>query len=155
MDVQNRLKAVEPRLPQAVTQQGLQVEKVSAGFLLLITLTSSDGRLNDVALSDYLARNVMNEIRRLDGVGKAQLYGAERAMRIWLDPQKLIGFNLTPADVNAAVAAQNAQVPAGSIGDLPNPASQEITATILVKGQLSSPEEFADCLLYTSPSPRD
>ena len=151
VDVQNRLKAVEPRLPQAVTQQGLQVEKVSAGFLLLITLTSSDGRLNDVALSDYLARNVMNEIRRLDGVGKAQLYGAERAMRIWLDPQKLIGFNLTPADVNAAVAAQNAQVPAGSIGDLPNPASQEITATILVKGQLSSPEEFADIVLRANP----
>ncbi|NMZ26269.1 multidrug efflux RND transporter permease subunit [Pseudomonas protegens] len=151
VDVQNRLKAVEPRLPQAVTQQGLQVEKVSAGFLLLITLTSSDGRLNDVALSDYLARNVMNEIRRLDGVGKAQLYGAERAMRIWLDPHKLIGFNLTPADVNAAVAAQNAQVPAGSIGDLPNPASQEITATILVKGQLSSPEEFADIVLRANP----
>ncbi|WP_047286956.1 efflux RND transporter permease subunit [Pseudomonas protegens] len=151
VDVQNRLKAVEPRLPQAVTQQGLQVEKVSAGFLLLITLTSSDGRLNDVALADYLARNVMNEIRRLDGVGKAQLYGAERAMRIWLDPQKLIGFNLTPADVNAAVAAQNAQVPAGSIGDLPNPASQEITATILVKGQLSSPEEFADIVLRANP----
>ncbi|MDC7815616.1 efflux RND transporter permease subunit [Pseudomonas sp. BLCC-B112] len=151
VDVQNRLKAVEPRLPQAVTQQGLQVEKVSAGFLLLITLTSNDGRLNDVALSDYLARNVMNEIRRVDGVGKAQLYGAERAMRIWLDPQKLIGFNLTPADVNAAISAQNAQVPAGSIGDLPNPSSQEITATILVKGQLSTPEEFADIVLRANP----
>ncbi|WP_207815080.1 efflux RND transporter permease subunit [Pseudomonas sp. 50_B] len=151
VDVQNRLKAVEPRLPQAVTQQGLQVEKVSAGFLLLITLTSNDGRLNDVALSDYLARNVMNEIRRVDGVGKAQLYGAERAMRIWVDPQKLIGFNLTPADVNAAVAAQNAQVPAGSIGDLPNPSSQEITATILVKGQLTTPEEFADIVLRANP----
>ncbi|ROL65660.1 multidrug efflux RND transporter permease subunit [Pseudomonas protegens] len=151
VDVQNRLKAVEPRLPQAVTQQGLQVEKVSAGFLLLITLTSNDGRLNDVALSDYLARNVMNEIRRVDGVGKAQLYGAERAMRIWLDPQKLIGFNLTPADVNAAISAQNAQVPAGSIGDLPNPSSQEITATILVKGQLTTPEEFADIVLRANP----
>ncbi|PYY88760.1 multidrug efflux RND transporter permease subunit [Pseudomonas sp. TKO26] len=151
VDVQNRLKAVEPRLPQAVTQQGLQIEKVSAGFLLLITLTSNDGRLSNVALSDYLARNVMNEIRRVDGVGKAQLYGAERAMRIWLDPQKLVGFNLTPADVNAAVAAQNAQVPAGSIGDLPNPSSQEITATILVKGQLTTPEEFADIVLRANP----
>ena len=147
VDVQNRLKVVESRLPQAVNQQGLQVEKVSAGFLLLITLTSSDGKLDDVALSDYLARNVMNEIKRLEGVGKAQLYGAERAMRIWIDPQKLIGFNLTPADVNAAIAAQNAQVSAGSIGDLPNPSSQEITATILVKGQLSTPQEFADIVL--------
>ncbi|AZC24495.1 efflux RND transporter permease subunit [Pseudomonas sessilinigenes] len=151
VDVQNRLKAVEPRLPQAVTQQGLQVEKVSAGFLLLITLSSNDGRLDEVALSDYMARSVLNEIRRLDGVGKAQLYGAERAMRIWLDPQKLIGFNLTPADVNAAVAAQNAQVPAGSIGDLPGPSSQEITATVLVKGQLASPEEFADIVLKANP----
>ena len=147
VDVQNRLKVVEARLPQAVNQQGLQVEKVSSGFLLLITLTSSDGKLDDVALSDYLARNVMNEIKRLDGVGKAQLYGAERAMRIWIDPQKLIAFNLTPADVNSAIVAQNAQVSAGSIGDLPSPSTQEITATILVKGQLSTPQEFADIVL--------
>ncbi len=151
VDVQNRLKVVESRLPQAVNQQGLQVEKVSAGFLLLITLTSSDGKLDDVALSDYLARNVMNEIKRLDGVGKAQLYGAERAMRIWIDPQKLLGFNLTPADVNAAIVAQNAQVSAGSIGDLPTRSTQEITATILVKGQLSTPEEFADIVLKANP----
>ncbi|VVO64740.1 Multidrug efflux pump subunit AcrB [Pseudomonas fluorescens] len=147
VDVQNRLKVIESRLPQAVNQQGLQVEKVSAGFLLLITLTSSDGKLDEVALSDYLARNVMNEIKRLDGVGKAQLYGAERAMRIWIDPRKLIEFNLTPADVNAAIVAQNAQVSAGSIGDLPTRSTQEITATIVVKGQLSSPEEFADIVL--------
>ncbi|RAI69352.1 multidrug efflux RND transporter permease subunit [Pseudomonas fluorescens] len=151
VDVQNRLKAVESRLPQAVNQQGLQVEKVSSGFLLLITLTSSDGKLDDVALSDYLARNVMNEIKRLDGVGKAQLYGAERAMRIWIDPQKLLAFNLTPADVNAAIVAQNAQVSAGSIGDLPTRTTQEITATILVKGQLSTPEEFADIVLKANP----
>ncbi|WP_085717571.1 efflux RND transporter permease subunit [Pseudomonas sp. B28(2017)] len=151
VDVQNRLKAVESRLPQAVNQQGLQVEKVSSGFLLLITLTSRDGKLDDVALSDYLARNVMNEIKRLDGVGKAQLYGAERAMRIWIDPRKLLAFNLTPADVNAAIVAQNAQVSAGSIGDLPTRTTQEITATILVKGQLSTPEEFADIVLKANP----
>ncbi len=151
VDVQNRLKVVESRLPQAVIQQGLQVEKVSAGFLLLITLTASDGKLDDVALSDYLARNVMNEIKRLDGVGKASLYGAERAMRIWIDPQKLIAFNLTPADVNAAIVAQNAQVSAGSIGDLPTRNTQQITATVLVKGQLSSPEEFADIVLKANP----
>ena len=151
VDVQNRLKIVESRLPQAVTQQGLQVEKVSSGFLLLGTLTSSDGRLNEVALSDYLARNVMNEIKRIDGVGKAQLYGSERAMRIWLDPRKLIGFNLTPSDVSNALAAQNAQVSAGSIGDLPSPATQEITAAVLVKGQLSTPEEFAAIVLRANP----
>ncbi|NWB92521.1 efflux RND transporter permease subunit [Pseudomonas agarici] len=151
VDVQNRLKAVEPRLPAAVTQQGLQVEKASSGFLLLATLTSHDGQYDDTALSDYLARNVMNEIRRLDGVGKAQLYGAERALRIWIDPQKLVGFNLTAADISAAVAAQNIQVPAGSIGDLTGPSTQEITAAVLVKGQLSLPQEFADIVLRANP----
>ncbi|MFD2642712.1 efflux RND transporter permease subunit [Pseudomonas japonica] len=147
VDVQNRLKIVESRLPRAVTQQGLQVEKVSTGFLLLVTLSSEDPRLDETALSDFLARSVMNEIRRLPGVGKAQLYGSERAMRVWIDPQKLIGFNLTPEDVNNAIAAQNAQVAPGSIGDLPGRSGQEITANVLVKGQLSSPEEFAAIVL--------
>ena len=151
VDVQNRLKAVESRLPQAVIQQGLQVEKVSTSFLLLITLTSIDGSLDNVTLSDYLARNVMNEIKRLEGVGKASLYGAERAMRIWIDPQKLVGFNLTPADISAAIAEQNAQVAAGSIGDLPNASTQEITASVLVDGQLTTPEAFADIVLRANP----
>lgn len=151
VDVQNRLKAVESRLPQAVMQQGLQVEKVSSGFLMLVTLTAHNNPLDEVALSDYLARNVMNEIKRIEGVGKAQLYGAERAMRIWIDPQKLIGFHLTPVDVNQAIANQNAQVSAGSIGDLPGRPTQEITATVLVKGQLSTPEEFGDIVLRANP----
>ncbi|MCY7261875.1 efflux RND transporter permease subunit [Pseudomonas protegens] len=155
VDVQNRLKAVESRLPQPVIQQGLQVEKVSTSFLLLITLTSTDGSLDNVTLSDYLARNVMNEIKRLDGVGKASLYGAERAMRIWIDPQKLISFNLTPADINTAISEQNAQVAAGSIGDLPNSNAQEITATVLVEGQLTTPEEFADVVLRANPDGSD
>ncbi|HKS14053.1 MAG TPA: efflux RND transporter permease subunit [Pseudomonas sp.] len=147
VDVQNRLKVVESRLPRPVTQQGLQVEKVSTGFLMLVTLTADDGSLDETALSDFLARNVMNEIRRLKGVGKAQLYGSERAMRIWIDPRKLIAFNLTPTDVNEAIAAQNAQVAPGSIGDLPGKPTQEITANVVVKGQLSTPQEFSDIVL--------
>ncbi|WP_288377426.1 efflux RND transporter permease subunit, partial [uncultured Pseudomonas sp.] len=151
VDVQNRLKVVESRLPRPVTQQGLQVEKVSTGFLLLGTLTSEDGSYDEIALSDLLARNVMNEIRRLKGVGKAQLYGSERAMRIWIDPAKLVGFKLTPQDVADAIAAQNAQVAPGSIGDLPARATQEITANVVVKGQLSTPEEFAAIVLRANP----
>ena len=147
VDVQNRLKVIESRLPRAVTQQGLQVEKVSTGFLLLATLTSEDGNLDEIALSDILARNVMNEVRRVKGVGKAQLYGSERAMRIWIDPAKLVGYNLTPNDVAAAIAAQNAQVAPGSIGDLPARPTQEITANVVVRGQLSTPEEFAAIVL--------
>ena len=152
VNVQNRLKAIESRLPQAVIQQGLQVEKISSGFLMLVTLTADPSSgLDEVALSDYLARNVINEIKRVEGVGKAQQYGSERAMRIWIDTQKLIGFNLTPADVNEAIANQNAQVSAGSIGDLPGRSTQEITATVLVKGQLSSPQEFGDIVLRANP----
>ncbi len=151
VDVQNRLKVVESRLPRPVTQQGLQVTKVSTGFLLLVTLTAEDDSLDETALSDFLARNVMNHIRRLKGVGKAQLYGSERAMRIWIDPQKLTGFNLTPNDVAEAIAAQNAQITPGSIGDLPGKPTQEITANVVVKGQLSTPLEFADIVLRANP----
>ncbi|MDD0977304.1 efflux RND transporter permease subunit [Pseudomonas fontis] len=152
VDVQNRLKVVESRLPRAVIQQGLQVEKVSTGFLMLVTLTSTSPDLDEIGLSDFLARNVMNEVRRIKGVGKAQLYGSERAMRIWIDPQKLIGFSLTPDDVNNAIAAQNALVAPGSIGDLPGRSTQEITANVLVRGQLSSPQEFADIVLRANPN---
>ncbi|GFM84846.1 multidrug efflux RND transporter permease subunit [Pseudomonas cichorii] len=147
VDVQNRLKVIEPRLPRAVSQQGLQLEEISAGFLMIATLTSTDGRLDEIALSDYLTRNVVNELKRLNGVGKAQLFGSERAMRIWIDPQKLVAFNLTPSDVSQAIAEQNIQVAAGSIGDLPSSADQDLTATVMVKGQLSTPQEFAAIVL--------
>ncbi|MFC6339097.1 multidrug efflux RND transporter permease subunit [Pseudomonas sp. CCM 7891] len=147
IDVLNRLKVIESRLPQAVIQQGLRVEKVSTGYLLFISLIGTGSTVDSVALSDYLARNVVNEIKRLEGVGKVQMFGSERAMRIWVDPQKLIAFNLTPADVNAAILAQNALVAAGNLGELPVADGQEITASILVEGQLSSPEAFADIVL--------
>lgn len=152
VDVQNRLKVVEPRLPRAVTQQGLQIEETSAGFLLIATLTSTDGRLDETALSDYLTRNVINELKRLDGVGKAQLFGAERAMRIWVDPRKLVAYHLTPADVSQAIAEQNVQVSAGGIGDLPTSADQEMTATVIVQGQLTTPEAFAGIVLKANPN---
>ncbi|GFM48791.1 multidrug efflux RND transporter permease subunit [Pseudomonas cichorii] len=150
VDVQNRLKVIEPRLPRAVSQQGLQLEEISAGFLMIATLTSMDGRLDEIALSDYLTRNVITEVKRLKGVGKAQLFGSERAMRIWIDPQKLVAFNLTPADVSQAIAEQNVQVSAGSIGDLPSSTDQELTATVMVKGQLSTPQEFAAIVLKSN-----
>jgi multidrug efflux pump len=91
VDVQNRMKRVEPRLPESVKQQGVQVTKSRANFLLFTTLASTDGRLDPIALGDYLSRNVLNEIRRVPGVGQAQLFGTERAMRIWIDPAKLGG----------------------------------------------------------------
>jgi multidrug efflux pump len=151
VDVQNRLKRVEARLPQSVTQQGVTVTKARNNFLLFTTLSSTDGRLDPIALGDYLSRNVLNELKRVPGVGQAQLFGTERAMRIWIDPAKLVGLKLTPADVTAAVRAQNAQVASGTLGELPNPTSQQITAPIVVTGQLSTPEEFGNIVLRANP----
>ncbi|MES2535043.1 MAG: efflux RND transporter permease subunit [Pseudomonadota bacterium] len=147
VDVQNRLKRVEARLPQAVTQQGVQVTKSRNNFLMFATLSSTDGRLDPVALGDYLSRNVLNELKRVPGVGQAQLFGTERAMRIWIDPDKLAGLKLTPGDIATAVRAQNAQVASGTLGDLPNPNSQQITASVVVTGQLTTPEEFGKIVL--------
>ncbi len=147
VEVQNRVRRVEPRLPRSVSQQGVQVDQARSNFLLVVTLTSTDGTLDDIGLGDYMSRNILGEIRRVPGVGRAQLFASERAMRIWLDPDKMVGLNLTAADVTNAVTAQNAQVAAGSIGALPNPINQQVTATVLVKGQLVSPDEFGSIVL--------
>jgi multidrug efflux pump len=151
VDVQNRLKRVEARLPQAVAQQGVTVTKSRNNFLLFTTLSSTDGRLDPIALGDYLSRNVLNEIRRVKGVGQATLFGTERAMRVWIDPTKLVGYKLAPTDVTAAIRAQNAQVAGGSIGELPNANTQQITAPIVVTGQLTTPEEFGNIVLRANP----
>jgi multidrug efflux pump len=147
VDVQNRLGRATPRLPSSVTQQGVRVDKSRANFLLFAILTSTDPKIDPIALGDYASRNVLPEIQRVPGVGQAQLFGTERAMRIWIDPDKLVGFNLSSSDVVAALRAQNAQVAAGSIGDLPNIAGQGIAATVVVSGQLSSVEQFGNVSL--------
>ncbi|MBL8307270.1 MAG: efflux RND transporter permease subunit [Rubrivivax sp.] len=147
VEVQNRLARATPRLPSVVTQQGVRVEKSRANFLLFTVLSSKNPAYDPIALGDYVARNVLPEIQRLPGVGTAQLFGTERAMRIWVDPAKLQGFNLSMAEVTAAIRAQNAQVAAGSIGDLPNVAGQGIAATVVVNGQLSSVAQFGNVQL--------
>nr|WP_275424097.1 efflux RND transporter permease subunit [Aeromonas caviae] len=114
MDVQNRIKAVEPRLPQAVRQTGLQVESASSGFLMMVGMTSPDGRFDEVALNDYMARNIVQELRRIDGVGRVQLFGAEQAMRIWVDPGKLAAYGLTISEVAQAIEQQNVQIAPGA-----------------------------------------
>ncbi len=147
VDVQNRLSRAAPRLPAAVTQQGVKVDKARSNFLLFAILSSDDPAWDPVALGDYASRSVLPEIQRLSGVGQAQLFGTERAMRIWIDPAKLLGLNLSAADVTAAIRAQNAQVSAGEIGSLPNVAGQGIAATVVVNGQLTSVEQFGNIVL--------
>jgi multidrug efflux pump len=147
VDVQNRLSRATPRLPLAVTQQGVRVDKSRPNFLLFTILSSDDPAWDPIALGDYAARNVLPEIQRLPGVGQAQQFGTERAMRIWIDPAKLVGFNISTANVTAAIQAQNAQVSSGTIGDLPNVPGQGIFATVVVKGQLESTEQFGGIVL--------
>ena len=147
VDVQNRLSRASPRLPSAVTQQGVKVDKSRSNFLLFTMLASDDPKTDTIALGDYASRNILPEIQRLPGIGQAQLFGTERSMRIWLDPAKLASFNLSPSDVNTAITAQNAQVSAGSVGDLPNITGQGIAATVVVKGQLASVADFGNIAL--------
>ena len=147
VDVQNRLARATPRLPQTVIQQGVRVDKARGNFLMFVMVSSTDGRLDPVALGDYASRSVVPELQRVPGVGQVQLFGTERAMRIWIEPAKLLGFNLSAADVTAAIRAQNAQVSAGEIGALPNVAGQGIAATVIVNGQLSSVQEFGNVVL--------
>lgn len=147
VDVQNAIRRVEPRLPQTVTQQGIEVQQAGSGFLMVVAITSTDGQRDAVALGDYFSRNIMGELRRIEGVGNVQLFAAQRAMRIWIDPDKMVGLKMTAADITTAISAQNAQVAAGQIGAAPNPINQDLTATVLVKGQLTDPKEFANIVL--------
>ncbi|MDM0055600.1 efflux RND transporter permease subunit [Variovorax fucosicus] len=147
VDVQNRLSRATPRLPASVTQQGVRVDKSRNNFLLFTILSSDNPAIDPIALGDYASRNVLPELQRVAGIGQAQLFGTERAMRIWIDPTKLQGFNLSAADVNAAIRAQNAQVSSGSIGDLPNITGQSIAATVVVNGQLTSVTQFGNIVL--------
>jgi len=147
VDVQNRLSRATPRLPTTVVQQGVRVDKSRSNFLLFTVLSSSDPNFDITALSDYASRNVLPELQRLPGIGQVQLFGAERAMRVWIEPAKLQSYNLSPADVASAIAQQNAQVSAGSLGDLPLASGQTMSATVVVPGQISTVEQFGNVTL--------
>ena len=148
VDTQNRLRRVESSLPPRVQQEGLLVEEAGSSYLMFISMVGAEGSGYDaVSIADYATRNVLNEIRRVPGVGKARLFSAERAMRIWIDPAKLVGLDLSVTDITAAISEQNAQVAAGSVGVDPAPDGQQTQATILVTGQLRTPEEFGQIVL--------
>ena len=143
VQVQNKIQSATPLLPQEVQRQGLLVAKATQNFLLFVGLYSEDGKHDGIDLADYLASKLQDPLSRVNGVGDTQIFGAQYAMRIWVDPLKLSSYQLTLADVTAAVTAQNAQVSAGQIGALPAPASQMLNATVSVQSRLSRPEEFA------------
>ncbi|WP_412065893.1 multidrug efflux RND transporter permease subunit [Rhizobium sp. SYY.PMSO] len=147
VEVQNRVRRVEARLPSSIVQQGISVDATGGGTLLVVALTSKSGATNGVGLGDYMSRNVASELRRVPGVGSVQQFGSERAMRVWVDPDRLLGFSLTPQDVTQAIQSQNAQVAAGRLAASPAGPDRRTTGSLLIKGQLTSPEEFGAIVL--------
>ncbi len=142
VQVQNKLQAATPLLPQEVQQQGIRVAKATQNFLMFVGIYSENGAHNGDDLSDYVVSRLQDPLSRLSGVGDTQVFGSQYAMRIWVDPLKLNNFALTMADIRAAVIAQNAQVSAGQIGAQPAPREQMLNATVSVESRLTTPEQF-------------
>ena len=151
VNVQNAVSQVTSRLPGTVTQNGITVGKQSANFLMVVALQRSEkSSLTVREMSDYAQRNIIPELQRIDGVGGVRLFGAETSMRIWLNPEKLRGYNLSAADVSAAIAAQNRSIPTGSLGSLPALPGQSFSAVINVPGQLRNVAEFENIVLKST-----
>jgi HAE1 family hydrophobic/amphiphilic exporter-1/multidrug efflux pump len=149
VQVQNKLALATPLLPQEVQQQGVAVSKSASNFLNVLAFTSEDGSMNGSDLSDYVAANVQEAISRVEGVGDTTLFGSQYAMRIWLNPDQLTNFSLTPVDVKTAIQAQNVQVSAGQLGGLPSAINQQINATITAQTRMRTADEFENIVLRT------
>lgn len=147
VQVQNKLQLAMALLPQEVQAQGVQVNKAAKNFLTVLGFVSEDGSMSNVQLADYVAANILDGLSRVDGVGEVTLFGSQHAMRIWLSPDKLHTYRLTPADVAVAIRAQNAQISAGQLGGLPSVEEQRINFTVTVQERLQTPEQFRDILL--------
>ncbi|KFG89570.1 Multidrug transporter [Sphingobium herbicidovorans NBRC 16415] len=150
VQVQNKLQAATALLPQEVQRQGVTVAKSAASFLLITAIYSEDGTHTANDLSDYIVSQIQDPVSRINGVGELQIFGTQYSMRIWVDPLKLRSYNLTIADVSTAVSAQNAQVSAGQIGQLPASKEQQLNATVSVQSRLQTPEQFGNIRLRTT-----
>ena len=149
VQVQNKVQAAIPRLPQEVQQQGLIVTKSNPDFLLITSIFDTTDRQTSADVSDYVVSNLQESIGRIAGVGDIRVFGAQYAMRIWLDPYKLAGVKLMPSDVISALQAQNTQVAAGQIGSLPSNAGQMLNATVTAHSRLSTVDQFNKIILKT------
>ena len=151
VQVQNKLKAAEPRLPAEVQQAGLRVTKSTSDFLMVAAFVSDDDSMTKFDIANYVAANIQDPLSRIPGVGSMNLFGTQYAMRIWLDPVKLTSFALTPLDVNQAIQAQNVQISGGQLGGSPAVPGQTLSATISEASLLRTPEEFKRILLKVLP----
>ena len=147
VQVQNKVQLATPSLPQTVQQQGVVVAKATRNFAMFIALTTDDGSMDAIALGNYMASNVLDPIRRVQGVGEVVQFGTQYAMRVWLDPGKLVSFNMTPGDITAAIQAQNTQVPVGQIGQLPAVKGQQLNIILQGRATLREVDEFENIIL--------
>lgn len=147
VQVQNKLQAAMPLLPQEVQAQGVQVNKSASGFLMVMGFVSEDGSMNKGDIADFVGANVQDPVSRVAGVGEIQLFGAQYSMRIWLDPLKLTQYQVTTQDAVASIREQNAQVSAGQLGGAPSVAGQELNATISAQSRLQTVEEFKKIII--------
>jgi HAE1 family hydrophobic/amphiphilic exporter-1/multidrug efflux pump len=152
VNVNNRVKQVEPRLPEEVRRQGVTVERGSSSFLQVLAFFSPDGRYDDLFTSNYVTLNVLDQLKRLPGTTNVQIFGAhDYAMRVWVKPDRLAQLKLSPADVVAALNEQNAQFAAGKVGQAPIDKGQDLVYTITTKGRLSDPKEFEKIIVRANP----
>jgi len=151
VEAQNRIKRVEARLPDEVRRLGVTVTRAGRNFIMVVALTSPDGRFNSIDLGSYAAASVLEPLLRVDGVGEVLLFGSEYSMRIWLRPDRLEAFKLSPGEVATAVRAQNALLPLGEIGQLPAKPGQELNAVITTQGRLTTAEEFGNIVVRATP----
>ncbi|MEO7403311.1 MAG: efflux RND transporter permease subunit, partial [Burkholderiales bacterium] len=151
VEVQNRLAIAQPQLPPEVVRQGVTVRKASTGFLQIISLTSADGRYDNVFLSNYATLYLFDAISRVPGVGQVQIFGArDFAMRVWLDPDKMNRLGVTAGDIQAVINEQNIVAPAGRIGANPIPPGQEMQYSVTVRGRLADARSFENMILRTA-----
>ena len=151
VQTQNKVQSAMPQLPQAVQQNGVRVTKSNSSFLMVAGFSTSDGSISQKELGDMIASKIQDPVSRINGVGSVRVFGEPHAMRIWLDPNKLLSYKLTVLDVRSAIQAQNTDVSAGELGGMPAVKGQELNATITARSRLTTAEEFRNIILRVNP----
>lgn len=147
VQVQNKVQLATPSLPQTVQQQGVIVAKATRNFMMFIALASENGDMDAITLGNYMAANILDPLRRVTGVGEVIQFGTQNAMRIWLDPDKLVSYRMTPGDITAAIQSQNTQVPVGQLGQLPAVPGQQLNVIVQGRATLRDVEQFKNIVL--------
>ena len=147
VQVQNKVQQAESRLPTEVQEAGVTVTKSQSSFLLIMAVYDKTDKATSSDIADWLVSNMQDPLARVSGVGSLQVFGAEYAMRIWMDPTKLAAYDLMPSDVQSAIEAQNVQISAGKIGGLPYSNTQQLTATVRAQSRLQTPEQFRNIIV--------